>query len=466
MTGSSRREFLQRTALGTAAFAALEVDQDATPSVRPNIVFLFSDDHSVPDLGCYGNETIRTPNLNALAAQGMRFDRAYVTSPQCSPSRASILTGRSPHAVGASRLHVDAYPDTPSVPALLNAAGYHTGAYRKVHQGRIQKQFSFYGGNKAPLSQFFDERPRDKPFFLWFGSTDPHRDYAPDAIDPPHDPASVMVPLHLPDTPEVRRDIALYYDEIGRFDRECGELLALLDGRGLSENTLVIMSGDNGRPFPRAKATLYEPGIHVPLLARWPGQIEAGRSTSALVSLMDLAATWLDIAGATIPEAMESVSLAPLMLREVERLHDYLFCERNWHDNWDPMRCVVGEQYKLIQNYRPEVGHLNSLDLLRSPSFEAIRALAKSAELKEPHTWYLNDTKPRVELYDLVSDPGEWHNLADDSDQADRIATMQHALGRWMNATNDFLPPPASAAGKPYKDTLDGEARWWNEDAQ
>ncbi|MCL4694052.1 MAG: sulfatase, partial [Candidatus Hydrogenedentes bacterium] len=318
----------------------------------------------------------------------------------------------------------------------------------------------------VPFTKFFEERPKDNPFFLWFGSTDPHRDYEPGTVDPPHDPESVKVPPHLPDTPEVRRDIALYYDEICRFDRECGELLALLDEHGLADNTLVVMSGDNGRPFPRAKATLYEPGIRVPLVARWPGRIEAGRSTNALVSLMDLAATWLDVAGATIPEAMESVSLAPLFRGEAESLHEYVFCERNWHDNWDPMRGVVGERYKLIQNYRPDVGHLNSLDLLRSPSFESIRALAESGELKEPHTWYLNDSKPRVEFYDLESDPGEWHNLAGDPGQADRIAAMQQALGKWMNATHDFLPPPVSAAGGPYKDTLDGEARWWHEDAQ
>lgn len=463
MIQPSRREFMQSTAIGSATLLGTAGVTARRLSERPNIVFLFSDDHSAPDLGCYGNPAIRTPNLDALAEAGMRFDRAYVTSPQCSPSRASILTGRSPHAVGASRLHVNAYSDAASIPTLVKQAGYYTGAYRKVHQGTIQKQFDFYGGNNVSFNKFFEDRPKDKPFFLWFGSTDPHRDYAPGAINPPHDPASVMVPPHLPDTPEVRQDIALYYDEIGRFDRECGELLALLEEHGLAESTLVIMSGDNGRPFPRAKATLYEPGIHVPLIARWPGQIEAERSTDALVSLMDLAATWLDVAGAPIPDALESVSLAPVMRGEAESLHEYVFCERNWHDNWDPMRGVVGDRYKLIQNYRPEVGHLNSLDLLRSPSFESIRAQAKSNDLKEPHTWYLNATKPRVELYDLQLDPDEWHNLAGDPDQAERIEAMQQALGKWMNATHDFLPPPASAAGRPYKDTLDGEARWWYE---
>ncbi len=460
----SRREFMQTAAVGSAALLGSPTVMAQGTSERPNIVFLFSDDQSVPDLGCYGNTAIRTPNLDALAAAGVRFDRAYVTSPQCSPSRASILTGRTPHAIGASRLHMNAYPDAANVPDLLKAAGYFTGAYRKVHQGFIQKQFDFYAGVGQPFSKFFDERPKDKPFFLWFGSTDPHRDYAPGATDPPHDPNQVVVPEFLPDTPEVRKDLALYYDEIARFDRESGEILALLDERGLADNTLVMMAGDNGMPFPRAKATLYEPGIRVHLLARWPGKTGKGQSTSALVSLMDLAATWLDVASATIPKEMEAQSLAPLLRGETDAVHEYVYSERNWHDNWDPARCVVGERYKLIQNYRPEVGNLNSLDLLRSPSFQSIRRLAEEGKLKEPLTWYLNDTKPRVELYDLETDPGEWHNLADDSDRADRVRTMQQALGKWMNATHDFLPPPAAAYNGPHTDTLDGGARWWPED--
>jgi arylsulfatase A-like enzyme len=464
MIQPSRREFMQSTAIGSATLLGASSATGPRSSERPNIVFLFSDDHSVPDLGCYGNPAIRTPNLDALSEAGMRFDRAYVTSPQCSPSRASILTGRSPHAVGASRLHMNAFSDAATVPLLLKEAGYFTGAYRKVHQGFIQKEFDFYAGKDQPFTRFFEERPTEKPFFLWFGSTDPHRDYAPGAIDPPHDPAKVVVPPHLPDTPEVRADVALYYDAIERFDRECGEILELLDEHGLADNTLVMMAGDNGRPFPRAKATLYEPGINVPLLARWPGKVKAGESTNALVSLMDLAATWLDVAGAAIPNQMESTSLVPLLRGEVVAVHEHVFCERNWHDNWDPMRCVVGERYKLIQNYRPEVGHLNSLDLLRSPSFKSIRALAESKSLREPHTWYLNASKPQVEFYDLEDDPGEWHNLAGDPAHADRVKTMQQVLGQWMDATHDFLPPPASAAGKPYKDTLDGEARWWDKD--
>lgn len=459
---TSRRQFLRTAATG-ALLGGAALRSHAKPTTPPNIVFLFSDDHSVPDLGCYGNDAIRTPHLDALAAGGLRFDRGYVTSPQCSPSRASILTGRTPHAVGASRLHMNAFSDSPNVPQVLKTAGYHTGALRKVHQGHIQRDFDYYGGYKKPMTEFFDQRPKDKPFFLWFGSTDPHRDYGPGAIDPPHDPATVAVPEFLPDTPEVRQDIAYYYDEIARFDKECGQLIGLLEEQGVRNNTLIVMAGDNGMPFPRAKATLYEPGMRVPLLANWPGVIEPGRTTSALASLMDLAKTWIDVAGATAPESMEGVSLTPLFSGEKDHVRKTVFCERNWHDNWDPMRCVIDGRYKLIQNYRPEVGYIPSLDLLRSPSFQAIVERAKAGSLAGPRTWYEATTKPLVELYDLENDPGEWHNLAEDPAHAERVVAMQKALGQWMNETNDFLPPPAAAYHRPREDnTLNGSAIWWD----
>jgi N-sulfoglucosamine sulfohydrolase len=457
----SRRQFLTTLTTGALALSASARANAKPAKARPNIVFLFSDDHSVPDLGCYGNQAIRTPNLDAVAAGGLRFDRGYVASPQCSPSRAAILTGRTPHAVGASRLHVNAHKQTPNVPRLLREAGYHTGALRKVHQGHIQRDFDYYGGKNKPTADFFDQRPKDKPFFLWFGSVDPHRDYGPGAVDPPHDPATLEVPEFLPDTPEVRQDLAYYYDEIGRFDRECGELIALLEKHGVRDNTLIVMAGDNGMPFPRAKATLYEAGVRVPLLANWPGVIEGGRSTTALASLMDLAKTWLDVADAKTPTSMEGVSLVPLLTGEKESVQEQIFSERNWHDNWDPMRCIVTGRYKLIQNYRPEVGYIPSWDLLRSPSFKAIEEAAKGDTLKGPLNWYRATTKPLVELYDLGADPGEWNNLAEAPEHADRVAEMQKALGKWMNQTNDFLPPPAAAYGKNRKNTLDGGAIWW-----
>jgi arylsulfatase A-like enzyme len=282
-----------------------------------------------------------------------------------------------------------------------------------VHQDLIQKHFDFYGDDNEPLRTFFSELPKNKPFFLWFGSRDPHRPYGPGAFTPAHRLEDVTVPQFLPDTLKVRQDQAYYYDEIARFDKECGVILSLLEESGLSGNTMVVMSGDNGMPFPRAKGTLYEPGVNVPLIIKWPGIIKEGTVSNELISLMDLPATWLDIAGITIPKEFEGISLKLYFRNEMKYIpRDYVFFERNWHDNWLPLRGCVTNKYKMIINYRPEIPYLPSLDLYESDSFIEIMRLGNAGELQGNLNWYLNTTTPILELYDIENDSGEWHNLA------------------------------------------------------
>lgn len=424
---------------------SLEMPDNSSEVRPPNIVFLFSDDHSVPDLGAYGNSAIQTPTLDRLAEEGVLFNRAYVTSSQCSPSRASILTGRWPHEVGASRLHADAQQEFTSLIEMLNDAGYYTGAYRKVHQQQIQDQLDFYGDADEALTSFFDELPEGRPFFLWFGSTDPHRPYNTGEYEYLHDPEMVIVPDYLPDTPAVRQDLADYYNEIRRFDRESGEILTILEEHGLSHNTMVVMSGDNGLPFPRAKATLYEAGIKVPLIVKWPDKIGAGTVSDELVSLLDLTPTWLEAAGIPVPEEMGGISLIPLFEGNSSDHREFLFAERNWHDNWDPMRAIIGKRYKLIQNYRPEVPYIPSLDLQNSRSYQEIQRLISESDLPKDLSWYTKESRPQVEFYDLHEDPGEWNNLASNPGYDTLVTRYQQILSEWMNQTSDFLPPPQGA---------------------
>lgn len=409
-----------------------------------NVVFLFSDDQSMPDLGVYGNESIHTPNLDRMAEEAMVFRRAYVPSSQCSPARAGILTGRSPHSVGGSRLHSYVSNEFSSLIELLNNDGYYTGAYRKVHQDNIRSQLDFYRDDED-LERFFDERPDDQPFFLWFGSRDPHRPYNLEDYDYRQDPAEVEVPDYLPDTEAVRKDLANYYAEITRFDRESGNILELLEEHDLTENTIVVMSSDNGMPFPRAKATLYEAGAKVPLIIKWPGHTDEGTFSDELVSLIDLTPTWLEAAGINVPEEMEGKSLIPVLKGNQTDFREYIFTERNWHDNWDPIRAVTGDRYKLIQNYRPEVSYIPSLDIKDSPSYQEIERLKSENELSGNLSWYGENSRPRVEFYDLNKDPGEWNNLAENPEYDSLITEYQKVLSEWMNETNDFLPPPQGA---------------------
>jgi N-sulfoglucosamine sulfohydrolase len=450
-----RRRFVKNLGLGLGAltvgkgkpFGHSAPQGPPAPAAQPpNFLFLISDDQSAPDVGCYGNRVIHTPHLDRLAREGLRFEQAYVTAPSCSPSRSSILTGRSAHATGTARLHAPLRANQKTILEYLKGAGYYTGAYRKVHQGEaFLKRWDFYGAAR-PYEEFFQTRPKDRPFYLHIGFHDPHRPYWPGAFHPPTDPAKVAVPEFLPDTPQVRKDLAHYYNEIARMDGNAGKILALLEEEGLAGNTLVIFTSDNGMPFPGAKGTLYDPGIHVPLIARWPGTIKPGQVSADLVSLIDLPPTWLEAAGVAVPEIMEGRSLLGGWRGESYQPREAIFAERNWHNNLDLIRAVRTQRYKLIQNYRPEVPYRPVRDLKRSPTWESILELKEAGKLSpQQRQRFFARPRPPVELYDLEQDAGETKNLAPDAAHAETVHRLQLMLGEWMNSTNDFLPPPLAA---------------------
>jgi len=332
----------------------------------------------------------------------------------------------------------------PSFLEPLKAAGYFTGCYRKHHQGLpFQRRFDFYGNTSEKFETFFNRLPADRPFWLQMGFTDPHRPYKPGAFSPPHDPASVRVPEYLPDAPEIRQDIAHYYDCISRMDADCGKVLEILEKRGLAENTFVIMSGDNGMPFPRAKGTCYDPGIRVPMIAAWPGRIRQGGTHSDLVAHVDLAPTWLEAAGLPVPEKMQGRSLLPLLTGSgAYTKRAEVFSERNWHDNFDPIRSVRTERYKLILNATPHFPYRPAFDLADSPSWAAIQRLGRQGKISGAHLRMLEPNRPMIELYDLQADPNEFTNLATSAAHAPVLADLMRRLSVWMEGTNDFLPPP------------------------
>lgn len=417
---------------------------------KPNFVFLISDDHSHPDLGCNGNVAVTTPNLDRMAAQGMRFEHCFVSSAQCSPNRSSIFTGCTPHTTGTSRLHTPMPEWEPSILEPLKTAGYFTGAFRKVHQGGdFNKRFDFYEQNRtAPFEKFFDALPQGRPFWLQVGFTDPHRPYKLGAFTPPHDPAKARVPAFLPDHPEVRKDIAHYYDAIARMDAECGQIFAILEKRGLADNTFVIFTGDNGMPFPRSKGTCYDPGIRVPLVAKWPGRIAAGTVKREMIAHVDLAPTWLEAAGLPVPKKMQGRSFLPLLTGGSYTPNAAVFSERNWHDNFDPIRSVRTERYKLIFNAAPHFPYRPSLDLENSPSWAAIQELGGRGRLSGAHLRMLEPNRPMLELYDLQKDPDEFSNLATSVEHKPVLDDLTRRLSQWMHRTYDYLPPGRGGPGE------------------
>ena len=416
----------------------------AIEAPRGVIVFI-ADDQGEGDAGCYGNTSIRTPNLDALAKAGMRFENAFLTTSSCSPSRSSILTGRWPHNTNAEDLHTPLPAEQKTVAQYLQTAGWYCAAIGKWHLGNNEKQhwdtIVPCGGEQigAKAVQAFKNRPQDKRFFFWIASTDPHRGYRPNAIPQPHDPQQVRVPAFLPDHPQVRTDIALYYDEINRFDKAVGDVLAAVDDDGLSEDTLVIYMSDNGMPFARAKTTLYDSGIRTPFLVRWPKQVAPQSVQPHLLSSIDIAPTILELAG--VPQTtMQGTSMLPLLAGKGAPIHDAIYAEANWHDYEQFTRAVRTRRYKLVHNYYHDQPLWHPADSVNSITWKAMLELhAKNA--LPPHQAYLMQApRPQEELFDLEADPHEFTNLAQDPNYQEVLTRMRGKLDAWREMTDDRLP--------------------------
>jgi arylsulfatase A-like enzyme len=413
----------------------------ATDSIPPNFVVLVADDLGWRDTGVYGNRVIRTPNIDRLASSGLRIRYAFGTSPQCSPSRISMLTGKYAHAIGAEDLHTPLPQGERILPWYLKARGYFTGHMLKTHYGpNGERQFDWYSKKTAEAMPEFLDSAGTRPFFLWVGFHE-HRPYARGAVTPPHSPGRVMLPPYLADTPETREDLAWYYDANARMDGEIGRMLAELDRRKLREKTVVVFLSDDGAPFPREKGTLYDGGTRTPLLISWPAVIKSGAVYDrGLVSLVDLAPTILELAGATPPETMQGRSFGELLNRpESYEGRTYVFSERNWHDCDEHQRAVRSRRFKLIRTdaYR-ELPLCTPSDIGASPSFLALRARANAGRLTAAQRRLFEAPRARLELYDLLNDPWEIRSVADDARYAKEVRDLSTVLQEWIEGSGDF----------------------------
>ena len=403
-----------------------------TPSSQrqPNIIWLISDDVSRPDHGCYGNP-VRTPNIDRLAEEGVRFTSAYATSPSCSPSRVSMFTGKYPHSAGAEDLHWPLPPEETILPSMLRNKGYFSANCAKLHLGTNgAKQFDKIYKNSTEWRQFAKERPRDKPFFLSIGFGEAHRPYKKGLIENPHSPDKVIIPPYL----------AVYYDEISHMDSEIGRLLNWLDEEGLVENTLVFYFGDQGMPFPRAKTTLYDSGIGVPLIAKWKGNIPEGMVQTGLASLVDLVPTMLDIVNIEPNKNIQGKSILNMLLDADSKVRECIFSERNWHDIDDHIRCVRSNRCKYIRNYYPEEPFGHPADIVNSKSYKGMLRLLDEGKLSKQQMLIFRSVRPQEELYDLIVDPNEFENLIYKIEYRNILEKLRLTLDKWINDTNDVSP--------------------------
>ncbi|WP_339746421.1 sulfatase [uncultured Rubinisphaera sp.] len=432
-------------------FAACNHSQSplSAAEARPNIILFIADDMAWDDCGAYGHPHIKTPNLDQLASQGMRFDNAYLTCSSCSPSRSSIITGRYPHATnGAHQLHNDLPADQITFVELLKEAGYHTALAGKLHPRKTtaDRFNKIYGtgaketGGCGEWVNALQECPADQPFFLWLASTDPHRGYQPDTIPEPHSNSHVIVSPYLPDVPEVREDLALYYDEISRLDRYVGEVLKQLETTKQAENTLVVFISDNGRPFPRCKTTIYNSGVKTPFIVRWPGVVKPGSTCNQLVSTVDLAPSFCAAAKVAPSDTFQGVSMLPLLNNPDKPVRDYIFAEHNWHDFDDHQRSCHSLHFNYIRTTYSDLPGTPPADAVKGASFQAMLKLKEQGKLNENQMYSFDVPRPKEELYDIINDPHELHNLAEDPLYSSQLEKLSARLDNWIEETGDFTP--------------------------
>ena len=430
------------------------------PILGMNILLMIADDLGRMT-GCYGEPRIRTPRIDQLAAEGTRFDMAFTSTASCSASRSVIFTGLHTHETGQYGLHHDhhhfmTFADVATAPALLNESGWHTGIIGKVHVGPetvypwLTREESA-SRNVAWVAErarayFADRRADAKPFFLTIGFIDPHRDETRGgfgnetfgAEGPVVSPDAVSVPPFLTDLPEVRQELADYYRSVHRLDRGVGLVLDALADEGLAGSTLVVFLSDNGAPFLNSKTTLYDAGVHLPLIMRRPGQ-RAGIANPNLVSFTDLLPTFLDLAGRA-PDRGRRKGRSLLPILEQETLlpdWDRVFGSHTFHEvtNYWPTRFLRTPRYKYHRNIAWQLDFPFSGDLYGSLSWEGIRRQRPALIGKRPVVNYMR--RPPEELYDLQADPLEVRNLANDPDNAERLVSMRTALEAWQRETDD-----------------------------
>jgi arylsulfatase A-like enzyme len=464
-----------------ATFAATDAASvTEKQAARPNILLILSDDHSTPHLGAYGDRAARTPNLDRFASEGMLFDKHFCVAPQCVPSRAGFVTGRSAVAARITRFSSPLPADVPALPDLLRDHGYYTGICRRSFHldgpgkvgGVTQQVFNehpelrtfrnrvdyldFNSPREKTVSivnGFLDKVPARKPFFLWVSFNEPHHPWNRPAPDSPTDPQKIAVPRYLPDIPEVRRDLARYYDEVAAMDEEFGWVMDILEKRDLAKNTLIVFLGDNGYAFPHGKGSLYDPGLNTPLIVRWPGKVKSGGRSHQLISGEDITPTLLAAAGVPTAKGMSGLSFLNYLLGEKFEGRRYIFAERGPHgqstfrettssNGFDQSRCVRSKAFKLIYNCTPHQVY-RPVDSGSDRYWKAMTGLNKEGKLGAEYVRaYFTTPRPVFELYDLEHDPAELNNLAGKPEYAKIERELDAALQEKMILDFDYLPLP------------------------
>lgn len=489
MTNSTRRDFLRTTAgAGLLAAWGCESEGPGVESRGPNILFCISDDQSYPHASAYGYAATQTPNFDRVAKEGVLFHNAFGASPGCSPCRAAFLTGRHTWQIENAGTHASSFPAKfPVYPDLLEQAGYWVGYTGKPwgpgnwdesrprnpagpEFNELTAEPPCEGIRKtdyaANFDQFLEQRPEGKPFCFWYGAGEPHRVFeAGCGLKNGKKLEDADPPPFLPDREEIRSDILDYAVEIEHFDTHLGRILDAIEKAGELDNTLVIVTSDNGMAFPRAKANAYEFGVHMPLAIRWGDRVPAGREVEDLVGFVDLTATILDTADVEHPgpHMPSGTSILPLLESDgsgvLEPQRDAVFFARERHSssryqNWTyPQRGMRTHDFLYIRNFQPdrwpagdptkfdepgEMGpeHGGYHDIDASPSLTFLIENRNNPELERYFKMAVGK-RPAEELFDIRTDPGCLENLAGDPAHSETLVELRGKLESYLRETGD-----------------------------
>ena len=439
----------------------------ATAAKKPNIVFLLADDMSRDTWGVYGSKDCKTPNIDSLAKDGMIFNKAYCSVAMCAPFRQELYSGRSPWRTGTLANHSKSKPDTKSIPHYLKPLGYRVALTGKSHVGpsqaypfEILKAGKDNAGFISAAKKFFDECQKDsKPFCLFIASHDGHAPFTTGDTSQ-YDKDKLTVPPYWLDTPDLRKNLVKYYAEITNFYKLVGEVRAVLDQKGLSDNTILAVCSEQGAQFPFAKWTCYDNGLHTGMVMHWPGVIKAGSIVDTLVSTSDITPTFVDAAGGTLKDGdVDGKSFLKTLKGEKQTINKYVygaFTNCNIIDNRDriyPIRVVRNKDFSLI--YNPNHKSLTS-NVTLTGVMQKLHGAGKS-KMKEGHpatSWlelkgssdkadaliYKLNMRPQFEFYNRNSDPYELKNEIDNPEYKTVVEEMKKALMAKLNGFGDSDP--------------------------
>ena len=451
----------RQSSLSFILAAAALIAATAQVSARPNFVLFIADDISWNDFGCYGHPVMKTPEIDDLAEGGLRFNNAYLTISSCSPSRCSIITGRYPHNTGAPELHTSLPDGQPLFPKFLKDAGYYTVLSGKHHMGKnADPAFTKISKGKGPGKEadwvdLLRKRPKDKPFFAWYASTDAHRSWAINNEAPKYDPADMVIPPYFYDGEKTRQDLTGYYHEVSRFDHFVGEVTRELKAQGELDNTVIIVMADNGRPLPRCKTRLYDSGIKTPFIVHYPKLVKPG-VTDSIVSAIDISATVLELAEVDKPERIQGISFTPVLRDPKAESRNVAFAEHNWHVYKNHERMVRFGRWLYIRNNFPDQQNL-CVEAYKGGTGEDLWAMHASGNLDEHQIKLFANPCPAEELYDTRKDPENLLNLAADPARKKDLKKLRSMLAKWTKQTGDTIPenPTPDRDAPPNKPQLD-----------